>query len=259
MGPGPCAGAVREIGRIAAGVWMGGFYRDAPSEGRHPVLMTKTSALFSNCRRFGLPWAMEKRAFQDGTDAEAQLGTVFRPRDLEAAGIPRSRLRSWLHQGTVELVGRGLYRITSAQPTEHETVVRVATRAPNAIICLLTALRMHDLGTQAPREVWIALDRKARKPELAGLPVHVVRFSGPMLTYGVETREIQGVSVRITSPARTVVDCFRYRNKVGLDVALEALRDALGSRRASAAEILRIAEVGRVRGVILPYVEAIVS
>ena len=93
---------------------------------------------------------MEKGAFQDGASAEAQLGTVFRPRDLEAAGIPRSRLRSWLHQGTVELVGRGLYRISGARPTEHETVVRVATRAPNAIVCLLTALHMHGLGTRPP-------------------------------------------------------------------------------------------------------------
>ena len=132
-------------------------------------------------------------------------------------------------------------------------------RIPGAIVCLLTALHVHGIGTQAPRDVWIALDRKARKPRLAGLPVHVVRFSGPMLTYGVETREIQGVPVHITSPARTVVDCFRYRNKIGLDVALEALRDALASRRASVTEILRIAEVGRVRGVIQPYVEAGVS
>jgi len=202
---------------------------------------------------------MGKHASPNRASAESQLATVFRPQDLEALGIPRSRLRLWLRQGTAELVGRGLYRITGAQLTEHETIVRVAARAPNAIICLLTALQMHGLGTQAPREIWIALDRKARKPQLAGLPVHVVRFSGPMLTCGVETREIQGVTVQITSPARTVVDCFRYRNKIGLDVALEALRDALASRRASVTEILRIAEVGRVRGVIQPYVEAVVS
>jgi len=135
----------------------------------------------------------------------------------------------------------------------------VAARVPQAVVCLLTALRVHEIGTQAPREVWIALDRKARKPRLEGLPIRVVRFSRLMLSYAVQTREIQGVTVRITSPARTVVDCFRYRNKVGLDVALEALRDALASRRATAAEILRIAEAGRVRNVIRPYVEAAVS
>jgi predicted transcriptional regulator of viral defense system len=132
----------------------------------------------------------------------------------------------------------------------------VTARVPQAVVCLLTALHVHGIGTQAPREVWIALDRKARKPRLEGLPARIVRFSGPMLTYGVETREIQGVPVRITSPARTVVDCFRYRNKVGLDVALEALRDALATGRASVADILRSAEVGRVLSVIQPYVES---
>jgi len=188
-----------------------------------------------------------------------QLSAVFRPRDVEALGIPRSQLRAWLRDGKAEQVGRGLYRRVAAEPSEHETIAMVAARVPSAVICLLTALRVHGLGTQAPREVWIALDRKARKPRLADLPIHVVRFSGPMLTYAVESREIQGVPVHITSPARTVVDCFRYRNKVGLDVALEALRDALAYRRATVAEILRIAEVGRVRGVILPYLEAAVS
>jgi predicted transcriptional regulator of viral defense system len=189
----------------------------------------------------------------------SELGAVFRARDVEALGIPRSQLRAWLRSGTAERVGRGLYRSSHAEPSEHETLAMVAARAPQAVICLLTALRVHGIGTQAPREVWIALDRKARKPQLGGLPVHVVRFSGPMLSYAVQTREIQGVPVRITSPARTVVDCFRYRNKIGLDVALEALRDALASGRASVAEILRIAEVGRVLSVIQPYVEAAVS
>jgi predicted transcriptional regulator of viral defense system len=189
----------------------------------------------------------------------AQLSAVFRSRDVEALGIPRSQLRAWLRDGKAEQVGRGLYRRLEAEPSEHETIAMVAARVPNAVICLLTALRVHGLGTQSPREVWIALDRKARKPRLVDLPIHVVRFSGLMLTYAVESREIQGVPVRITSPARTVVDCFRYRNKIGLDVALEALRDALAYRRATVVEILRIAEVGRVCRVILPYVEAAVS
>jgi predicted transcriptional regulator of viral defense system len=187
------------------------------------------------------------------------LRAVFRPRDVEALGIPRSQLRAWLRDGRVERVVRGLYRLADAEPSEHETIAMVAARVPRAVVCLLTALRVHDIGTQAPREVWIGIDRKARKPRLEGLPVRVVRFSGPMLSYAVQTREIQGVPVRITSPARTVVDCFRYRNKFGLDVAIEALRDALVTRRAGVSEILRIAEVGRVRRVIQPYVEAIVS
>jgi len=137
----------------------------------------------------------------------------------------------------VERVNRGLYRFVDSEPSEHVTIALVTARVPQAVICLLTALRVHGLGTQAPREVWIGLDRKARKPRLTGLPVRVVRFSGPMLQYAVQTLEIQGVTVRITSPARTVVDCFRYRNKIGLDVALEALRDALATRRATVPEI----------------------
>lgn len=111
----------------------------------------------------------------------------------------------------------------------------------------LTALHVRDIGTQAPREIWIALDRKARKPRFADLPVRVVRFSGQMLNYAVDTLEVQDVRVRITSPARTVVDCFRYRRKVGLDVALEAVRDAVGARRATVDEILSAAEVCRIR------------
>jgi len=189
----------------------------------------------------------------------SQLHAVFRARDVEALGISRSGLRAWLRDGTAERLGRGLYRLADAELSEHETIAMVAARVPRAVVCLLTALSVHGIGTQSPREVWIALDRKARRPRLGALPVRVVRFSGPMLTYAVETREIQGVPVRITSPARTVVDCFRYRNKTGLDVALEALRDALSKRRASVAEILRSAEVGRVRSVIQPYVEAALS
>jgi predicted transcriptional regulator of viral defense system len=153
-------------------------------------------------------------------------------------------------------VGRGLYRSAEAEPSEYETIARVAARVPRAVVCLLTALQVHGIGTQASREVWIALDRKARKPRLDGLPIHLVRFSGLMLTEAIEAREMQGVPVRVTSPARTVVDCFRYRNKIGLDVALEALREVLSSRRAGVSEILRLAEIVRVRGVIQPYLEA---
>ena len=189
----------------------------------------------------------------------SDLNAVFRPRDMEALGIPRSRLRTWLQDGAAEKTGRGLYRLVQAEPSQYETLAMVSARVPQAIVCLLTALHVHVIGTQAPWEVWIAIDRKARKPRLSGLPVRVVRFSGPMLTYAVQTREIQGLAVRITSPARTVVDCFRYRNKIGLDVALEALRDALSTRQADVGEILRIAEVGRVRRVIQPYLEAVLS
>ncbi|MCP4592242.1 MAG: transcriptional regulator [bacterium] len=192
-------------------------------------------------------------------EAGPALPATFRPRDLEALGIPRSRLLTWLKRGTVEQLARGLYQRTDAELGEHETIAGVATRVPRAVVCLLTALRVHDLGTQLPRKVWIAIDRKARKPRVAGLPVHIVRFSGQLLDYAVETREVQGVRYRITSPARTVVDCFRYRNKIGLDVAIEALRDVLAWQRIPVNEILSSAKVCRVHSVIGPYLEALTS
>src|ERR1700759_2243519 len=112
----------------------------------------------------------------------SEIPSIFRPQDLEALGIPRSRLRTWVRQGWAEPLGRGLYRRVEAEPSEFETIARVAARVPHAVVCLLTALHVHGIGTQAPREVWIAIDRKARKPRLDGLPIHLVRFSGPMLS-----------------------------------------------------------------------------
>lgn len=188
-----------------------------------------------------------------------ELPGLFRAADLEARGIPRSRIAGMARRGEVLRVGRGLYRLSLAPATELETIAAVSKRVPGAIVCLLTALHIHDIGTQAPREVWIAIDRKARKPRRSGLPMRVVRFSGPMLRYGIETREVLDVTVRLTSPARTVVDCFRYRNKIGLDVALEALRDAVNSRKATMDDISRAAEVCRIRTVIFPYLESIAS
>jgi predicted transcriptional regulator of viral defense system len=187
------------------------------------------------------------------------LSAVFRPKDLQAHGLSRDRLRTWIRRGDVELLGRGLYRRRAAPITEHETVMMVAIKAPGAIICLLTALHLYQIGTQAPGPVWIALDRKARKPNVPDVKLRVVRFSGPMLRYGVVKKAFQGVPVQMTSPARTVVDCFRYRQKVGIDVALEALRNLLRSRRASVSEIMRAADVCRARTIVQPYLEALSS
>jgi predicted transcriptional regulator of viral defense system len=162
-----------------------------------------------------------------------------------------------LAEGVVERVGRGLYRLADVEATELETIAMVASAAPHAIVCLLSALRVHDVGTQSPRQVWLAIDRKARSPRRLPAAVRVVRYSGQMLTYGVTTKPVQGVNVRLTNPARTVVDCFRYRRKVGLDVAMEALREAVRSRKATVSEIDRAAEVCRIRTVIAPYLEAL--
>ena len=187
----------------------------------------------------------------------AGIGAFFRPRDLEPLEIPFAELQRLVAAGTVEKVGSGLYRLAAAEPSEFETLAMVASAVPGGIICLLSALRLHEIGTQAPHEVWLALDRKARKPARLSARVRIVRFSGAMLTYGVETRPILGVHVRVTSPARTIVDCFRYRRKLGIDVALEALRDAVRSRTATTDEIMRAAEVCRARTVMRAYLEAL--
>ena len=173
--------------------------------------------------------------------------------------MSRTRLRALLRAGEIDPIGRGLYRYHAVDATELETVATVCARAPKATICLLSALAIHDIGTQQPPEVWIALDRRARKPRFGELPVRVVRFSGPMLHHGITTRVIQGVAMHITTPARTVVDCFRYRNKLGLDIALEALRDALGRRLVTADELVRAAQACRIYSVMKPYLQAVLS
>ncbi len=189
----------------------------------------------------------------------AGIGAFFRPRDVDSVGVTYRQLRRLVARGVVEDLGGGLYRLAEVEPTEHESVAMVAAAVPHAVICLMTALRIHEIGTESPHEIWIAIDRKARRPARTPAQVRVVRFSKAMLTYGVVRRPMLGVPVSITSPARTVVDCFRYRNKFGLDTALEALRDALDQRLTTADEIMRAASVCRARTVLKPYVEAVLS
>lgn len=187
----------------------------------------------------------------------AGVGVFFRPRDVVPLGLTYYQLQRMVTEGRVERVGPGLYRLAEVEATEMETIAMVASAVPHAIVCLLSALRIHEIGTQSPHQVWLAIDRKARIPRRLPAKVRIVRFSGAMLTYGVVTESMQGVRVRLTNPARTVVDCFRYRNKIGLDVAMEALRDAVRSRKAMVSEIDRAAEVCRIRTVIGPYLEAL--
>ncbi len=184
---------------------------------------------------------------------EAGLGAFFRPRDLAPLGVSFPALKRLVAEGTVEKVAPGLYRLTGVEPAELETIAMLACAVPAGIICLLSALCIHGIGTRSPHEVWLALDRKARKPVRLPARAHIVRFSGPMLTCGVETRHVLGVPVRVTTPARTVVDCFRYRNKLGLEIAAAALRDVLRSHRATVDEIVRTAEACRARTVVHPY------
>ncbi len=183
---------------------------------------------------------------------------LLRPRDLAAAGLREAALWELAREGTVERVGRGLYRLAGAHMTENVSLAEVAKAIPSGVICLLTALAFHGLTTQLPRKVWIAIDRKARKPRARTVQLEVLRFSGLGLVEGVKVHRIEGVPVRITNPARTVADCFKYRAKVGLDVAIEALRDCIHDRRATTDELVRFAKQDRVWNVMRPYLEATV-
>jgi predicted transcriptional regulator of viral defense system len=182
---------------------------------------------------------------------------VLRARDMDEIGIPRNYLLRLVHRGTLERIGRGLYAVPNADITEHQSLLEVALRVPNGVICLLSALRFHGLTTQAPFEVWIAIDRKAWKPRISSPPVRVVRFSGSAFTFGVSVRKIGGAQLRIFDPAKTVADCFKYRHKIGLDVALEALRDCYRQKKATIDQIWEAAKVCRVSNVVRPYMETL--
>lgn len=182
---------------------------------------------------------------------------VLRPRDLALHGIPREYLIRLYKQGILDRPARGLYVLAGAETDEHQSLLEVCKRVPHGIVCLLSALRFHGLGTQAPFEVWLAIDVKARAPKVDYPPLRIVRFSDRAQTIGIEEHVIRGVTIRVTSPARTVVDCFRYRNKVGLDVALEALRDYRKQGKATLDELYRIAQARRMANVMRPYLEAL--
>lgn len=182
---------------------------------------------------------------------------ILRPRDLQSHSIPRLYLRMAADKGLVMRVGRGLYVARGSRPTQHHSLAQASKRVPHGIVCLLSALRFHDLTTQSPYQVWLAISDKARLPKTDSPPLRIGRFSQNILAYGVQEHRIEGVSVRIFSPAKTVADCFRYRNKIGLDVALEALRECRRKRRATSDELWQAAKVCRVANVMRPYLESL--
>ena len=182
---------------------------------------------------------------------------LARSRDLETRGVSRVLLARLTRQGLVQHLARGLYAMPGHALTAEHTLAQVAARVPNGVFCLLTALRLHGLTTQSPAEVWLALPEKARRPSLDYPRLRVARFSGQALTEGVETRRVEGVTIRVYSAAKTVADCFKYRNKIGVDVAVEALRDFTRLHRGGATELARYARICRVARVMQPYLDAI--
>jgi predicted transcriptional regulator of viral defense system len=187
---------------------------------------------------------------------------VFRPRDLKSHDISTRQvyrhINRLLKDGQITRVGRGLYVAADANLTEHITLAEVCKHVPHAVVCLLSALRFHNLTTQAPNDIWIAIGEKAWPPKEQSVRLRVFRFSGRALTSGVQTVPFKGVKIRVYNPAKTVADCFKYRNKVGLDVAVEALRDCWRDRKATADELRKYAKTCRVESVMRPYMESVI-
>jgi predicted transcriptional regulator of viral defense system len=180
-----------------------------------------------------------------------------RTRELAEHGIHRQVLSRLVAAGKLERVGRGLYRTPAGPVTEHHGLALASAAVPRAVDCLLSALRFHGVGTQLPSQVWIAIDRRARQPARGHPPLKVVRFTGAALTEGIREHRVEGHKVRVYGVAKTLADCFKYRNKIGLDVAMEALRDAWRSRRFTMDELERYARICRVQRVMRPYLEAL--
>jgi predicted transcriptional regulator of viral defense system len=184
---------------------------------------------------------------------------VLRPRDLDSSNIPRTYLSRLCEAGKLQRIGRGLYVLPDSSVTEHHSLAEACKRVPKGVVSLLSALRFHNLTTQSPFEVWLAIGEKAWRPRMEYPPLRIVRFSQATLSAGVEKHQIEGVTVPVYSPAKTVADCFKYRNKIGLDVAIEALRECWSSRRCTMDDLWHYADICRVQNVMRPYLESLVT
>jgi predicted transcriptional regulator of viral defense system len=196
-----------------------------------------------------------------GTERILELAShqsLVRPRDVEARGIARESLLRLYRRGLLLRPARGVYALAESPVTEHHSLAVAAKLVPRGVVCLLSALRFHGLTTQDPHEVWIAVDFKAHKPAVESPVLRVVRFSGRALAEGIEAHQIEGVQVHVYGAAKTVADCFKYRHKIGIDVAIEALRDTLRARKATVDDVHRYAKVCRVANVMQPYLESAV-
>ena len=197
----------------------------------------------------------------------AALKQTLRPQDLERAGIPRNYLGKLVRRGKLQKLARGLYTTNAIVATENISLLEVSHRLSKGVICLLSALRFHDIGSESPSEVWIALPQRFRwNPKVGGAghhprvsypPVRIVRFSEEALQFGAQEHRIGERTIRVFSPAKTIADCFKFRNKIGTNVAIEALRDCYRQTKASMDELWNAAEVCRVTNVMRPYLESL--
>jgi len=184
-------------------------------------------------------------------------GTV-RPRDLARLKIPPDYLDRLYRRGLVDRISRGVYAWPDTDITEHHSLADAARQVPQGVVCLLSALRFHGLTTQSPHEVWLALPPKAWSPRVKSPKLRIMRFSGPALKEMVKEHEVEGANVKVYTPAKTVADCFKFRNKIGLDVAMEAMRDCWRKKGATMDELWAAARVCRMENVMRPYLESLV-
>jgi predicted transcriptional regulator of viral defense system len=183
--------------------------------------------------------------------------SLLRARDLAAHGLPTMVLSRLVAAGKLQRVARGVYSLPGQAISAHRSLAEVAIRVPRGVVCLLSALRVHEIGTQAPFEVWLAIPQAMPAPRVRTPALRVVRMSGAALSDGVESYDVDGVSVPVFNVAKTVADCFKYRNKIGLDVALEALGEAWRARKLTMDELWHYATIDRVHNVMRPYLEAL--
>ena len=216
------------------------------------VLSCITSVFFDKYRRYEIIGRMSTPAANPESSQ-----ALLRPSDAVAHGRSRQYLAQLARKGLLHKVARGLYALPQRQASEFASLAEIASKHPKVQVCLLSALAFHGLTTQAPFEVWIAIDNKERAPRLDYPPTRIVRFSGAAQTEGVEVHEIEGIPVLVTSVAKTIADCFKYRNKIGLDVALEALKEAWRDKRVTMDELWHFGQICRVHNVMRPYLEGL--
>jgi predicted transcriptional regulator of viral defense system len=175
---------------------------------------------------------------------------------LVKKGLHPQEVKRLVDKGILVPISRGVYMTQETEITEHHDLAIASARVPNGIICLVSALQFHGMTTQIPRKVWMAIENRAASSRLTSPPLKIIRLTAPSLTSGIEKHTIEGVEVKIYNPAKTVADCFKFRNKIGLDVAMEALRDYLRMKKGKVDDLWRFAKIDRVAKVIQPYLEA---
>lgn len=181
---------------------------------------------------------------------------MVRPKDLKPLGISQAYLQRLAEQGELNRIGRGVYVLPSFEISEHHSLAEATKRFPRGLICLLSALRFHDLGTETPGQVWLALPPEAPRPRASDLPLRVVRYSSLAMTTGIERHRIENVEVQVTSKPRTIVDCFRFRNQIGISTAVESLQSGL-RQGVKPTEVRAMAETFRQANVMRPYMESL--